>query len=175
MDGRPSKAGLWPWAGRTICCYRPTGRKAKLTDVIHAAINPFDSGVIRRFVVEDTPIEVGAGAVSPITMSLNELCTNAVKYGALSNSDGRIRIAAAVRDDISQFELTWTETNGRRFRSLARRSFGTGRSTGSPISFTARLNCETSRPATLPSTRPGQRLKGPTAPASENIAVAASR
>ena len=28
----------------------------------------------------------------PITLSLNELCTNSVKYGALSNSAGRIEI-----------------------------------------------------------------------------------
>src|SRR5438270_3963854 len=49
---------------------------AKLVDVIRAAIKPFDSQDVRRFVVQDTAIEIGPGAVLPLTMSLNELCTN---------------------------------------------------------------------------------------------------
>ena len=51
---------------------------AKLTDVIRAAIEPFDAREVGRFVVQDSLIEIGAGAVLPLTMSLNELCTNAV-------------------------------------------------------------------------------------------------
>ena len=53
---------------------------AKLSDVIHDAIEPFDSHDVRRFVVQDTHIEIASEAVLPLTMSLNELCTNAVKY-----------------------------------------------------------------------------------------------
>jgi two-component sensor histidine kinase len=75
--------------------------------------------------VQDTRIEIGASAVLPLTMSLNELCTNAVKYGALSNSEGRIEIAAAVREDAQRFELTWTEKNGPPVSKPVRRSFGT--------------------------------------------------
>src|SRR5687767_1976248 len=45
---------------------------AKLADVIHAAIAPFDSDNVRRFLVQDTAIEVGPGAILPLTMSLNE-------------------------------------------------------------------------------------------------------
>ena len=61
---------------------------AKLIDVIRDAIEPFDSPDVQRFIVQDTDIDIGAGAVLPLTMSLNELCTNAVKYGALSNTRG---------------------------------------------------------------------------------------
>jgi hypothetical protein len=43
-----------------------------------------------RFVVPFEPIEIGPAAVLPLTLSLNELCTNAVKYGALSNPTGRV-------------------------------------------------------------------------------------
>ena len=98
---------------------------AKLNDVIHAAIKPFDSDEVRRFVVQETPIEVGAGAVLPLTMSLNELCTNAVKYGALSNNTGRIEIASTFDDKALRLKLTWTEAGGPTVRVPTRRSFGT--------------------------------------------------
>jgi two-component sensor histidine kinase len=97
---------------------------AKLADVIHAAIEPFDGGQdARRFVVQEIPVEIGAGAVLPLTMSLNELCTNAVKYGALSNNSGRIDIALAV--DEKNLKLTWTERGGPPVHEPKRHSFGT--------------------------------------------------
>lgn len=99
--------------------------KAKLIDVIRAAIEPFDNEQVRRFVVQGTSIEIGPGAVLPITMSLNELCTNAVKYGALSNTAGRIAIAAAIDESNQRFKLTWTETGGPTVQTPARHSFGT--------------------------------------------------
>jgi two-component sensor histidine kinase len=97
---------------------------AKLNDVIRAAVEPFDDQG-RRFVVQDTPLAVGAGAVLPLTMSLNELCTNAVKYGALSNSAGRVEIAPTVDDKAQRFKLAWTEKGGPAVREPTRRSFGT--------------------------------------------------
>ncbi len=98
---------------------------AKLADVIHAAIEPFNSHSIRRFVVADTAIEIGAGAVLPLTMSLNELCTNAVKYGALSKPEGRIAIASTLDGPTQRLKLTWTETGGPPVVEPTRRSFGT--------------------------------------------------
>jgi two-component sensor histidine kinase len=98
---------------------------AKLIDVIRAAIEPFDSEQIRRFVVPDTSIEIGPGAVLPISMSLNELCTNAVKYGALSTAAGRVAIAVTIDEEAQRFKLTWTETGGPTVQQPTRHSFGT--------------------------------------------------
>jgi two-component sensor histidine kinase len=98
---------------------------AKLTDVIHAAIAPFDNDNIQRFVIQEIPVEVGPGAILPLTMSLNELCTNAVKYGALSNATGRIDIAPAVDKAAQRFRLPWTEKGGPAVQEPTRRSFGT--------------------------------------------------
>jgi two-component sensor histidine kinase len=98
---------------------------AKLTDVVHAAIAPFDNDNVQRFVVQEIAIEVGPGAILPITMSLNELCTNAVKYGALSNATGRVHIAPAVDEVAGRFTLTWTENGGPPVQEPTRRSFGT--------------------------------------------------
>ena len=98
---------------------------AKLTDVIRDAIEPFDSHDVQRFIVQDTDIDIGAGAVLPLTMSLNELCTNAVKYGALSNTTGRIDITSPVDEKAQRFKLTWTEKGGPAVQEPTRRSFGT--------------------------------------------------
>jgi two-component sensor histidine kinase len=96
--------------------------RAKLSDVVRAAVEPFYSGDGRRFAVQDNQVEIGAAAVLPITMSLNELATNAVKYGALSNTVGRVAIASRV--DNNTLTLTWTETGGPPVRQPTRRSFG---------------------------------------------------
>ena len=96
---------------------------AKLADVIAFAIEPFESRNAPRFTIKATPLEIGPNAVLPITLSLNELCTNAVKYGALSNSAGRIDIALAVDD--KNLKLAWTERGGPPVEEPKRRSFGT--------------------------------------------------
>jgi PAS domain S-box-containing protein len=98
---------------------------AKLIYVICDAIEPFDSHDVQRFIVQDTDIDIGAGAVLPLTMSLNELCTNAVKYGALSNATGRIDITSQVDEKAQRFKLTWTEKGGPTVQEPTRRSFGT--------------------------------------------------
>lgn len=99
--------------------------RAKLTDVINAAIQPFDNHEVRRFTVQETPVEVVAAAVLPLTMSLNELCTNAVKYGALSSASGRVAIAATTDDNAQRLKLTWTETGGPAVEKPTQPSFGT--------------------------------------------------
>ncbi|MGZ6050230.1 MAG: HWE histidine kinase domain-containing protein [Phenylobacterium sp.] len=97
---------------------------ADLTDVIGAAIEPFDGHDAGRLVVQDTLVKVGPGAILPLTMSLNELCTNAVKYGALSNETGRVDITSTVDEMTQLFTLTWTETGGPAVQEPTRRSFG---------------------------------------------------
>ncbi len=102
-----------------------TWTRAKLTDVIRAAIEPFENHDARRFVVQDPPIEIGPGAILPLTMFLNELCTNAVKYGALSNAGGRVEITPTVDEKAQLFKLTWTEKGGPAVQEPMRHSFGT--------------------------------------------------
>lgn len=97
----------------------------ELADVISAAIAPFDSHEVQRIIVQNTPIEIGPGAILPLTLSLNELCTNAVKYGALSNDKGRVNITSVADEANQLFTLTWTESGGPMVREPTRRSFGT--------------------------------------------------
>jgi len=99
-------------------------KSAKLTDVIRAAIEPFESQDVRRFTLQDAHVEIGPGAVLPLAMSLNELCTNAAKYGALSNNTGSIDIASTVDEKAQLYVLTWTEKDGPAVQKPTRNGFG---------------------------------------------------
>jgi PAS domain S-box-containing protein len=59
-------------------------------------------------------------------MALHELSTNAVKYGALSGPEGRIRIEWQLRgaSDKRHFQMTWTERGGPPARPPQHKGFG---------------------------------------------------
>ena len=96
-----------------------------LAEILKIAIDPFDTSGAGRFLVQSSDIEVSSEAVLPLAMVLNELCTNAVKYGALSNGNGRVQITAAVDDTQKTFRLRWAETGGPTVRVPTHLSFGT--------------------------------------------------
>jgi two-component sensor histidine kinase len=98
---------------------------ASLSDVVRAAIEPYDTKGGGRFMVQDANIEIGSGAVLSFTMALNELCTNAVKYGALSNDTGHVEITSTLDEALQRFKLTWAEKGGPAVQKSTRRSFGT--------------------------------------------------
>ena len=58
-------------------------------------------------------------------MTLNELCTNATKFGALSVPTGRIEIVWTIDQNSQRLHLTWTEQGGPVVHAPTRRSFGT--------------------------------------------------
>jgi two-component sensor histidine kinase len=96
---------------------------ATLESIVQTAIEPFDKGA--RFSVVIPDIDVSPSAVLPLAMILNELCTNAVKYGALSNANGRVAISAAIDASKERFGFTWVETGGPSVQTPTRASFGT--------------------------------------------------
>ena len=59
-------------------------------------------------------------------MALHELATNAVKYGALSNEKGRVRIAWEIPQDDApkRFQLRWQESGGPAVNPPEQRGFG---------------------------------------------------
>lgn len=97
---------------------------ARLAAIVKAATDPFDRESGGRFIVQSSNIDVSPGAVLPLAMVLNELCTNAVKYGALSNATGRVEITATVDESQNMFRLRWVESGGPTVAMPAHRSFG---------------------------------------------------
>jgi two-component sensor histidine kinase len=70
-------------------------------------------------------VEVAPAAVLPLGLVLNELCTNAVKYGALSSPGGRVEINASIQDGAERILLLkWAEHGGPPVEQPQRRGFG---------------------------------------------------
>lgn len=67
-----------------------------------------------RVRVTGPDLVVQAGAATALAMTLHELSTNAVKYGALSQDGGRVDIGWRTfdRDGSPMFELLWQEVGG---------------------------------------------------------------
>jgi two-component sensor histidine kinase len=98
---------------------------ASLPEVVRAAIGPFATLGPERFIVRGAEIDVGPAAVLSLAMALNELCTNALKYGALSNTEGHVEITSVLDEKAQRFKLIWAEKGGPAVKEPPRRNFGT--------------------------------------------------
>jgi PAS domain S-box-containing protein len=99
-------------------------RGVELKELVHAQLAHFEDLVGGRIVIEGPPLQITAEAAQPIAMALHELGTNAGKYGALSNDEGKVSIAWGMGRD-GTFHLSWTERGGPSVVSPTRRGFGT--------------------------------------------------
>jgi PAS domain S-box-containing protein len=95
-----------------------------LGDLIRAQLAHFESLIGGRIDIAGPPLQIAAEAAQPIAMAMHELATNAGKYGALSNGEGKVNIAWDIGSD-ETFHLGWTEIAGPRAVSPTRRGFGT--------------------------------------------------
>jgi two-component sensor histidine kinase/CheY-like chemotaxis protein len=114
---------------------------AGLAMIIRNATEPYDNKGVGRFAVSGPDIDVASGAVIALAMTLNELCTNATKFGALSDPSGFVTIEWKIDQASEILSLSWIETGGPCVNPPSRRSFGTRmmESLGQQLSGTVRL------------------------------------
>lgn len=98
---------------------------ASLATTVRAATEPFDNQGAGRISVEGQDLSISSAAVISLAMTLNELCTNTTKFGALSVPAGRVAISWTVDEDTRSLNLKWMETGGPIVNAPTRRSFGT--------------------------------------------------
>ncbi len=98
---------------------------ASLAHVVQGATEPYNSQGEGKFTIEGPDFKIASGAVIALAMTLNELCTNATKFGALSVPTGRIRIGWTIDEKTRRLRLTWTESGGPAVHAPSRQSFGT--------------------------------------------------
>ncbi len=94
---------------------------ATIDSTIRSAIEPFDQGA-SRFIVSGEDIRIKSSAVIAFAMTLNELCTNTTKFGALSLPAGQVGLSWRVDGERLHFE--WAESGGPPVTEPTRKSFG---------------------------------------------------
>jgi two-component sensor histidine kinase/CheY-like chemotaxis protein len=98
---------------------------ASLEQTISGATEPYVSIGSGRISIAGPDIRITSGAVIALAMTLNELCTNTTKFGALSVPAGRIEIVWKIDEAKQRLHLTWSEKNGPAVHAPSRQSFGT--------------------------------------------------
>jgi two-component sensor histidine kinase len=90
--------------------------------LIESAVKAFQSKGLDQFEIAGENIAVSSGPAVSLSMVIHELCTNAVKHGALSVPDGYVSILWTAADD--RFKLRWKESGGPPVQQPTRKSFG---------------------------------------------------
>jgi two-component sensor histidine kinase/DNA-binding response OmpR family regulator len=98
---------------------------ASLEHTIRGATEPYVTIGSGRISIQGPDIRITSGAVIALAMTLNELCTNTTKFGALSVPAGRIEIVWKIDEAMQRLHLTWSEKNGPIVHAPSRQSFGT--------------------------------------------------
>src|SRR5258708_15035330 len=93
--------------------------------LIESAVKAFQSKSLDQFEIAGDNIAVSSGPAISLSMVIHELCTNAVKHGAMSAPSGRVSISWAVSEDNPpRFKLHWKEHGGPPVQEPSRKSFG---------------------------------------------------
>ncbi len=98
---------------------------ASFAQIIRSATEPFDSKSAGMVSIEGPDLSISSAAVIAFAMTLNELCTNTTKFGALSVPGGRVEIEWHIDKEKNRLKFTWTESGGPEVFAPTRRSFGT--------------------------------------------------
>ena len=92
--------------------------------LIENAILAFQTEGLKQFTITGDNIAISSGPAVALSMVIHELCTNALKYGALSIPGGRVSIVWSVDDVKHRFKLEWHESNGPNVAEPLKKSFG---------------------------------------------------
>ena len=125
MGKRRLRDDLRLWAARTHLLLQASWAHASLTQTIRSATAAYDSEGSGKFVIHGPEINITSAAVIALAMTLNELCTNTTKFGALSVPGGRVEITWNIEQEGRRLKLRWTETGGPPVQAPTRKSFGT--------------------------------------------------
>jgi PAS domain S-box-containing protein len=105
-------AGEWNWAS--------------LSSLVHTALEPYlGDGDRVRLDTED--LQLNPDFALTLALGLNELATNAAKYGALASATGRVTLTAAIEaaESGEEFRLVWQEDGGPAVAPPVGAGFGT--------------------------------------------------
>lgn len=103
--------------GAEAAGYRP------LQDVLQSALEPFRTP--DNIALEGPPCFLPSRACVPLSLAIHELCTNAVKHGALGVAEGRVKISWQADQQERLLRLAWSEHGGPVVLPPTRQGMGT--------------------------------------------------
>ncbi|MCP1199732.1 PAS domain-containing protein [Notoacmeibacter sp. MSK16QG-6] len=80
---------------------------SNLRNMIDTILSPYPNKTISQIDIDGPPTSLPAAAVTPLALTLHELATNSVKYGALGDQDGRLSVKWS--NNGSQLSIVWSE------------------------------------------------------------------
>ena len=92
---------------------------ANLTDVVTRALDAFTPAQVK---MSGAAIDVSPKHALALSLALHELATNAIKYGALSSSEGQVGVQWSVREGM--LHLDWQESGGPAVAPPTKKGFG---------------------------------------------------
>lgn len=100
--------------------------EASLLELVAGAAELHGNQSPGRFIFAGPDIRIGPRAALAFALVLHEMCTNAVKYGALSVPDGKVSVLWEAIEDATDSELwfRWEENGGPQVSPPTKRGFG---------------------------------------------------
>lgn len=105
--------------------------RTNLRALVEEVMKPYRNAHADRIELAGELIELPRKHVTPIGLTLHELATNALKYGALSTNDGRVVIDWGIEDETLQ--LHWKEFGGKGSNGKANGDGSSGGGAGSRL------------------------------------------
>jgi two-component sensor histidine kinase len=101
-------------------------QSTSLGDLVAETVATFVGKEQPRISATGPKVRIKASVATVLAMSIHELCTNAVKYGALSNDVGTIAITWTITGTTEDqtFTLSWVERGGPAVKKPQRTGFG---------------------------------------------------
>ena len=93
-----------------------------IVQIVEDAVEPY-RGHAGGFDISGPPVTIPPKAAVSLALTVHELSTNAVKYGALSSPTGRVSVRWSAEE--GRLRLVWRESGGPKVVPPARRGFGT--------------------------------------------------
>ena len=93
-----------------------------MSELIEAELEPYASEAPERLRLDGEAVRLGSAQAVGLGLVINELATNALKYGALSVSSGRLDVKWWAQD--GRLIVEWRESDGIEVRSAAIENFG---------------------------------------------------
>jgi two-component sensor histidine kinase len=114
-------------SGVNTLMMRTRRNNVSIRDVVESAV-AMHRGDPERIMAKGDGVEVNGKAALAISLALHELCTNAIRHGALSNDDGFVTITWSGEEGdgaAGMLRMAWREQSGPAVTEPTRKGLGT--------------------------------------------------